>query len=67
MRDAVQAPNLVNAMITTYTYDPLVGVTSVTDPRGQTVYYQYDAFGRLEYVKDKDGNLLSKNEYNHKL
>jgi len=58
--------SLVNAMVTTYTYDPLIGVTSITDPKGQTIYYQYDDFGRLEFVKDQDGNILSKNQYHYK-
>jgi YD repeat-containing protein len=55
-----------NAQVTTYTYDPLIGVTSSTDPRGQTVYYEYDAFNRLEKVKDQDGRILTKNEYHYK-
>jgi len=54
------------AMMTSFTYDPLIGVTSVTDPRGRVVYYKYDAFNRLETVKDHDGNILSKNQYNYK-
>ena len=58
--------NFKNSLVTTYTYDPLIGVTSVTDPRGNTVYYDYDPFNRLKHVKDKDGNILSKNEYNYK-
>ncbi|WP_303318946.1 RHS repeat domain-containing protein [Flavivirga abyssicola] len=57
---------LPDAMVTTYTYDPLIGVTSVTDPKGYTMYYEYDDFNRLEFVKDADGNLLSENEYNYK-
>ncbi|MCR8667518.1 hypothetical protein NO995_07490 [Aestuariibaculum sp. M13] len=57
--------NLPLAMVTTYTYDPLVGVTSETDPRGNTISYVYDDFGRLEYVKDADSNILSKNEYHY--
>lgn len=57
--------SLSKAMITTYTYDPLIGVTSITDPRGNVVYYEYDAFNRLRHVRDKDGNILSKNEYNY--
>ncbi|UOY06001.1 RHS repeat protein [Muricauda sp. SCSIO 64092] len=50
----------------TYTYDPLVGLTSMTDTRGYTVYYQYDAFNRLESIKDSEGNIVSENEYHYK-
>jgi YD repeat-containing protein len=57
---------LPNSMVTTFTYDPLIGVTSITDPRGQTMYYHYDSFNRLEYVKDAEGSILSKNQYNYK-
>ncbi|MBS7256706.1 RHS repeat domain-containing protein [Flavobacterium branchiicola] len=57
---------LPNTMITTYTYIPLVGVSSITDPKGDTITYTYDSFGRLEFVKDKDGNILSENQYNYK-
>jgi len=58
--------NLSNAMITTYTYDPLVGVTSITDPRGQTVYYEYDGLNRLKEVKDAYGKIVGHNQYNYK-
>ena len=57
--------DLENAQITTYTYDPLIGVTSVTDPKGYMIYYEYDDSNRLVHVKDKNGNILSKNEYNY--
>jgi hypothetical protein len=57
---------LANAQMTTYTYDPLVGITSVTDPKGYTVYYDYDDLQRMQYVKDKDGNILSENEYSYR-
>ena len=57
---------LTDARLTTFTYDPLIGVTSITDPRGETVYYEYDTFNRLKHVKDQDGNILSKNEYYYK-
>ncbi|NRB61367.1 MAG: RHS repeat protein [Winogradskyella sp.] len=53
------------SMVSTYTYDPLIGVTSMTDSNGQIAYYEYDAFNRLKQVKDKDGNILSKNEYHY--
>ena len=57
---------LANAMVTTYTYIPLVGVSTITDPKGDTITYAYDSFGRLKNVKDKNGNILSENEYHYK-
>lgn len=57
---------LPNAMVTTYSHIPLVGVSSITDPKGQTVYYNYDGLGRLKNVKDAQGNILSENEYHYK-
>jgi YD repeat-containing protein len=57
---------LPNAMITTYTHIPLVGVSSITDPKGQTIYYKYDGLGRLENIKDAQGNVLGENEYHYK-
>ncbi|WP_298900951.1 RHS repeat domain-containing protein [uncultured Psychroserpens sp.] len=58
--------DLSNAQISTYTYDPLTGITSVKDARGYSMTYYYDAFNRLLHVKDQDGNILSENEYNYK-
>ncbi len=55
-----------NAMVTTYTYDPIVGPTSITDPRGYTTYYEYDSHNRLVYVKDSDGNIIERTDYNLK-
>jgi YD repeat-containing protein len=57
---------LPNAMVTTYTYIPLVGVSSITDPKGQTVFYNYDGLGRLQNLKDTQGNILSENQYHYK-
>jgi len=57
---------LPNAMVTTYTYIPLIGVSSITDPKGDTITYEYDSFGRLKSVKDNFGKLLSENEYNYR-
>ena len=55
-----------DVVITTYTYDPLIGVTSITDPAGQTAYFLYDSFGRLQSVQDKDGKTLNNYEYHYK-
>ncbi|MDX1718533.1 MAG: hypothetical protein R3353_00090 [Salegentibacter mishustinae] len=58
--------NLSKAMITTYEYKPLVGVTKITDPKGMETTYHYDNFNRLEFVKDQDGKLVKQNKYNYK-
>lgn len=58
--------SLSKAQITTFTYNPLIGVTSITDPRGQTMYYEYDNFNRLEFIKDTDGNLLKEYKYKYR-
>ncbi|AUP78955.1 RHS repeat domain-containing protein [Flavivirga eckloniae] len=50
---------LPDAMVSTYTYAPLIGVTSTTDPKGYTVYYNYDSFNRLKEVKDSDKKLVT--------
>lgn len=54
-----------DAQLTTYTYDPLIGVTSITDPNYQTMYFEYDDFGRLIEVRDSDGVLIQEVEYNY--
>jgi len=73
LRDALNnlrsQSSLSNALISTYTYNPLIGVTSITDPRGRTHYYRYDTNNRLESIVDQELNILSENEYgiNHEL
>ncbi len=54
-----------NAMISTFTHIPLKGVKTIIDAKGDKMTYYYDGVGRLEYVKDKDGNRLSENKYNY--
>jgi len=56
---------LPNAMVTTYTYEPLVGVTSITDPRGYTSRYHYDGFNRLSYISDAEDYVVKKYNYNY--
>lgn len=58
--------SLPNIQITLYTYKPLVGMTSMTDSKGQTTYYEYDEFQRLKYVKDQHGNIIKSNTYHYK-
>lgn len=53
------------AMMTTYTYMPLVGIGSQCDPSNHIMYYEYDDFGRLKAVRDQHNNILKKNDYRY--
>lgn len=54
-----------SARMTTYTYDPLVGMTSECDANNQIIYYEYDSLNRLIYVRDRKGNVLKKICYSY--
>ncbi|WP_074407480.1 MULTISPECIES: PKD domain-containing protein [Aquimarina] len=54
-----------DAQVTGYTYDPLVGVTSITDPKGHKAYYKYDEFNRLMYGLDNDQHIAQQVRYNY--
>jgi hypothetical protein len=57
---------LSNTMITTYMYKPLIGVTRVVDPTNLAIYYEYDSFNRLKFIKDSQGNVVQSYCYNFK-
>ncbi|MDC8099539.1 RHS repeat domain-containing protein [Chryseobacterium rhizosphaerae] len=59
-------PALKNFMITTYTYDPLIGATTVTPANGLREIYKYDKNGRLTSVVDVNGNIIKDYKYNTK-
>jgi YD repeat-containing protein len=60
------ASQLQGYSITTYTYDPLVGITHSISPNGIKATYEYDASGRLLRVKNSEGQILKENQYNYK-
>ncbi|MBP1615011.1 MAG: hypothetical protein H6Q13_2459 [Bacteroidetes bacterium] len=59
---------LVNSHVSTYTYEPLVGLRSVTDQSGIKIYYTYDNLGRLKEKYIMEGTtkkILQTYEYNY--
>jgi hypothetical protein len=55
----------VDAVITTFTYDPTFGPTSETDLNGNTLFKEYDYLGRTSFIRDQDGNILQRICYNY--
>lgn len=56
----------MDAEMTTFTYKPLIGITSASDVNNKPTYYEYDAFGRLSVIKDYLGNILKKFDYHYR-
>lgn len=56
----------VGARMVSYTYDPLVGVTSTSDANSRPVLYEYDNLHRLSLLRDQDGNVVKTYQYNLK-
>jgi YD repeat-containing protein len=54
-----------DAQITTYTYKPLIGISSELDPSGKATFYEYDSLGRLLNIKDYLGNITNNFQYNY--
>lgn len=53
------------AQMTTYTFSPLVGMTSQCDATNRIIYYEYDSFNRLKIMRDEDGKILKRVDYKY--
>ena len=56
----------VNSRMSTSTYHLVYGPTSQTDTNGNTVYTQYDNWGRVESQLDENRNVIKTYTYNTK-
>jgi len=57
--------NLPLAMITGYIYKPLIGVTEIIQPNGQSEFYEYDSTNRLKSIKNNDNEIIKIFKYNY--
>lgn len=57
-----------NAQVSTFTYDPLIGVTSITSPSGIREVYLYDFANRLKEIRENNssGKVIKEFKYNYK-
>lgn len=51
--------------MTTYTYKPMAGVSSICDANNRITYYEYDELQRLVLVRDQERNIVKKFSYNY--
>ncbi|UTX50273.1 hypothetical protein [Chryseobacterium sp. MA9] len=57
---------LKNFVITAYTYDPMIGMTTTISPNGMMAKYKYDSFNRLQKVINNEGITVKEYQYNNK-
>ena len=55
----------LGAIMTTYTYIPLLGMSCQSDANGRISYFEYDELGRLSVVRDQNRNILKRYCYNY--
>ncbi|MFL5786440.1 MAG: hypothetical protein ACJ748_00175, partial [Flavisolibacter sp.] len=51
------------AQMSTFTYQPLIGITSKCDLNNRIEYYEYDGYGRLSVIRDLYGNIIKTYAY----
>lgn len=53
------------AQMVTFTYTPLLGMTSQCDARNQVSYYEYDALNRLKLIRDENRKIVKLYDYKY--
>lgn len=57
-------PLICKALITSFIYEPLIGITEATYPNLLKTYYYYDGLGRMVETRDKEGYIIERINYN---
>ncbi len=57
--------NMPNIQISSYSYKPMIGVSTIIDPLDNKITYKYDENHRLKYILDKNDKVISENTYNY--
>jgi len=53
------------ALMTTYTFNPIVGISSQCSSTNYVTYYSYDTMGRLYAIRDMRGNIIKTINYHY--
>lgn len=54
-----------DALMTTYTYHPIYGISTQNDANNRITYYEYDGLGRLTLIRDQQQNIIKRFEYKY--
>jgi YD repeat-containing protein len=56
-----------DALMQTFTHDPLIGITSQCDARSNITYFEYDGLSRLLRMRDADKKILKQYDYQYQV
>ncbi|TKC54976.1 hypothetical protein FBD94_25630 [Pedobacter hiemivivus] len=57
---------LSNALVTSYIFDPAIGLISSKDANGKTTSFNYDNYQRLKAIKDQNDYLIKGYNYHYR-
>lgn len=57
--------SLNKSLVTTMTYEPEIGITSISGPSNRLNFFEYDAYGRLNILRDEQSRISKKYEYKY--
>ena len=63
--DALRSNIGTSKLVTTYLYEPIHGVTEISDYNNFSRTFSYDQFGRLTQISNADGNMVEEYDYHY--